>query len=183
MSAPELPIVTDRLTLRAHRADDVAPLQAIYSLPEVARYIPDVPWTMELAEQKVAERQLKNDLNGDSAAMWLVIEIDGEIAGNILFWLTDRENRVAEIGWVLSPAFEGRGIASEAARAMLRHGFEQHGVHRVAARLDARNHASARLAEAIGMQREGQLRQDFFSKGEWVDTVIYGLLANDARKP
>ncbi len=45
--------------------------------------------------------------------------------------------------------------------------------------MDARNHASAKLAAAVGMQREAHLRQDWWVKGEWTDTVIYGVLASD----
>src|SRR5699024_10141769 len=41
------------------------------------------------------------------------------------------------------------------------------------------NTASARLAERVGMHREAQLRQDWWSKGEWTDTVIFAMLASD----
>ncbi len=62
---------------------------------------------------------------------------------------------------------------------MLELGFDHYGLHRVAAQMDARNIASARLAERAGMQREAHLRQDWWSKGEWTDTLIYGALASD----
>src|SRR5699024_7167737 len=84
-----------------------------------------------------------------------------------------------EIGWVVDPGQGGRGLATEAVRAMLDLAFERYGAHRVAAQMDARNTASARLAERVGMHREAQLRQDWWSKGEWTDTVIFAMLARD----
>ena len=53
------------------------------------------------------------------------------------------------------------------------------GLHRVAARMDARNTASARLAERVGMRREAHLREDWWSKGEWTSTLEFGVLARD----
>ena len=47
------------------------------------------------------------------------------------------------------------------------------------AQLDARNTASARLCERLGMTLEAHLRQDWWSKGEWTDTLVYGLLADE----
>jgi RimJ/RimL family protein N-acetyltransferase len=45
--------------------------------------------------------------------------------------------------------------------------------------MDARNTASAKLARRIGMRQEAHLRQDWWSKGEWTDTLIFGMLASD----
>ncbi|MFP3366304.1 GNAT family protein, partial [Pseudoalteromonas sp. SIMBA_148] len=58
-------------------------------------------------------------------------------------------------------------------------GFETSGLHRVVAQMDARNTASARLAEMLGMRREAHHRQDLWSKGERTDTLVYAMLASD----
>jgi len=52
-------------------------------------------------------------------------------------------------------------------------------VHRVVAQMDARNTASARLAARVGMRQEAHFRRDFWSKGEWTDTLVFGLLASE----
>lgn len=179
MNAVTLPIHTDRLTLRPHTLDDAESLQAIYGLPEVARFLLDEPWTADLAATKTAERIPKTDLAGETGALALVIELEGAVIGDVMLWLTDRERGVAEIGWVLDPAHSGHGFAREAASALLDIAFEVAALHRVAAQMDARNEGSAKLAESLGMRREAHLRQDWWSKGEWTDTVIFGLLARD----
>ena len=84
-------------------------------------------------------------------------------------------------GWVLDPDHGGRGFATEAVGAVLGQGFERHRLHRVSAQMGAGNIASAALARRVGMQQEAHLRQDWWSKGEWTDTLIFGMLATDSR--
>ncbi|MBF6213583.1 GNAT family N-acetyltransferase [Nocardia puris] len=179
MSSLELPIKTERLVLRTHEPADAVALQRIYGQPEVARLLLDEPWTPSDAEEKVAARLARTGLDTEEHALALVIEADSVVLGDVALWATDAERGVAEIGWVLDPAAGGRGYAAEAAGAVLRLGFRTYGLHRVTAQMDARNTASARLAERLGMRREAHLRQDWWSKGEWTDTVIYGMLADD----
>src|SRR5690625_2100411 len=177
--APELPISTERLSLRAHRTQDARWLQRIYSQAEVARYLLEEPWTAEDAGRQVEQRLPRTDLYGPTGALGLVIESQHQPVGDVALWLTSREQGVAEIGWVLDPKHQGQGLAAEAVRAILAIGFEHYQLHRVTAEMDARNTASARLAEAVGMQHEGHLRQNWWSKGEWTDTLIYAMLRGD----
>ncbi len=174
-----LPITTQRLRLRAHTPDDAAALQAFYSLPDVARYLLDEPWTVEDAAEKVSERLPKTDLDGAAQALALVIETDGRVIGDVALWFTDSANRVAEIGWVLDPRFGGQGFATEAVQAVVDLAFDRYRCRRVIAQMDSRNSASAKLAERLGMVKEAHHRQDWFSKGEWTDTIIYAMLATD----
>ena len=131
------------------------------------------------ARAKLAKRITWDDLGGPSGAVSLVVEHAGVPVGDVILWLTDRERGVAEIGWALDPRHAGQGFAREAAAALLDLGFETSGLHRVVAQMDARNTASARLAETLGMRREAHHRQDLWSKGEWTDTLVYAMLASD----
>lgn len=174
-----LPFTTDRLTLRAHEGGDAGWLHRIYSRPDVARYLLDDPWSEEDAARHVSERLPKTDLDGDSGALALVVEYRGAPIGDVLLWLTDKERRVAEIGWVLDPTRGGRGFAREAVAEVLRIAFERYRLHRVTAQMDARNAASAKLAAAVGMCQEAHLRQDWWNKGEWTDTLVFAMLRSD----
>lgn len=173
------PLSTDRLVLRPHEPSDVAWLLAVYGRPDVATYLLDEPWTEEVARTKSAERLKRTGLSSPSRALALIVEHEGAPVGEVLLWYTDHERGVAEIGWVLDPAHGGKGFASEAVGAVLDLAFSTPGMHRVAAQMDGRNTASARLAERVGMRREAHLRQDWWNKGEWTDTVVFGLLASD----
>lgn len=174
-----IPLETERLRLRLHEPDDSVWLHRIYSQEGVARYLLDEPWSLEDAARQVKERLRKTDLNGETGALAFVIEHDGTPIGSVLLWLVDSDNRTAEIGWVMDPSFGGRGFAREAAGAVLGLAFDHYKLHRVCARMDARNHASAQLATAVGMKQEAHLRQDWWNKGEWTDTLIFGMLASD----
>lgn len=170
---------TDRLLLRPHDAADASPLQRIYGRPDVSRYLLDDPWSADDAARHVREREAKTDLDGSTGALALVIEQEHAVIGDVQLWYTDRERRVAEIGWVLDPAHGGRGLAAEAVSAVLRFAFDAARLHRVTAQMDARNTASAKLATRVGMLPEAHFRQDWWSKGEWTDTLVFGMLATD----
>ena len=62
---------------------------------------------------------------------------------------------------------------------MLDLGFRHYGMHRIQAQVESRNQASARLCERLGMQQEAHLRRNWLIKGEWTDTLVYGLLAEE----
>lgn len=179
MTHHTFPLRTERLSLRPHEAADAVALQRIYAIPTVARFLLDDPWTAATAAENIAERMPKSDIDGPTGALMLVIERDGVAIGDVQLWLTDAERRVAEIGWVLDPAFGGQGLATEAVRAVLELAFAHYSLHRVTAQMDARNLASAKLAGAVGMRREAHFREDWWSKGEWTDTLVFGVLASD----
>lgn len=67
----------------------------------------------------------------------------------------------------------------EAARTMMELGFAQLGLRRSFLECDPRNRAAIRLAEKLGMKREGHLREHAFIKGEWCDTLYFGMLVSD----
>ena len=173
------PLVTERLRLRLHEADDAAWLHELYSQPDVTRYLLDEPWTAEVTREKLAERLAKTNIDGETGALALVIEHGGVAIGDVALWLTDHEHRQGEIGWVLDPAHGGQGFASEAVRAVLALGFDHYRLHRITAEMDARNSASAALARRVGLRLEAHHVQDWFSKGEWTDTLIFARLASE----
>ncbi|MET3944334.1 GNAT family N-acetyltransferase [Corynebacterium mucifaciens] len=173
------PLATERLRLRPHNADDAEWLHELYSRPDVARYLLDEPWTAEVTHDKLTERLANTDIDGETGALALVIEHDDVPIGDVALWLTDHEHRQGEIGWVLDPAHGGQGFASEAVRAVLALGFDHYRLHRVTAQMDARNSASAALARRVGLRLEAHHVQDWFSKGEWTDTLIFARLASE----
>ena len=173
---------TPRLTLRLHRSSDLDRLVAIHSRPDVARYLLQEPWTLEDGKAQLDRRLRRTDLAEPVGALALVIEREGLLIGTVSVWRTEQERRTVELGWTLDPEHGGAGYASEAVAAGLRLAFGQPDVHRVTAQLDARNTASERLAARVGLRREAHHRQDFWSKGEWTDTLVFAMLADEHRQ-
>ena len=82
-------------------------------------------------------------------------------------------------GKPINPEFHGFGYATEAARGLMAMGFERAGLHRIFARCDARNTASYRVMERLGMRREAHFREHILVKGVWDEELIYALLEGE----
>lgn len=182
-----LPLTTDRLILRAYRESDAEALLPMYSREDVSKFLLGEPWTAEEAKTEIAKRLPRTGLETAERTLALVMEtkdglddLEGSIViGCLSLWHDGDSSEKAEMGWILDPAAGGHGFASEAATAILNVAFDHYNLHRVFAQMDSRNTASAKLATRIGMQEEAHLRQDWWSKGEWTDTLVFGMLKND----
>ncbi|MEO9324444.1 GNAT family protein [Nocardioides sp. C4-1] len=180
-----LPLRTERLVLRPGTPDDVDAVLAYCSRDDVTRYLPFGVLDRDGVEARVERwrADLDREPSADPDRAWmmtLVAELDGAVVGDVMLRVPGGERRtVAELGYVFSPAVAGRGLATEAARAVVDLAFGLFGCHRVHAQLDPRNTASARLLERLGMTHEAHLRRDWWGKGAWSDTAVYGLLREE----
>jgi RimJ/RimL family protein N-acetyltransferase len=180
MLRPHYPIETERLQLRPYRADDLDAFCAIHAYPDVVRYLYFDSPTPEAASVMLEKHSRRVEILREGDKLVLALELrDGAVIGDVsLTWLSE-EHRQGEIGFVLHPDHQGKGLAREAAEAMLQLGFEVLGLHRVLGRLDARNDASAKLLERLGMRREAHIVENEFVKGEWTDELLYAVLARE----
>ena len=179
-TAPTLPLRTERLVLRAAVPSDLSALMGYYGDPLVVRHLLHDVLDEALVAEKLKRFQANTAPSGVGDALSLVIERDGGVIGDVMLRFTFGDPpSVAEVGWVLAPASAGQGYATEAARAVIELGFRHFGLHRIFAQLDARNTSSGRLCERLGMTKEAHFRRDFWSKGEWTDSLHYGLLREE----
>ncbi|HXX19807.1 MAG TPA: GNAT family protein [Candidatus Acidoferrum sp.] len=174
------PIETKRLLLREFRADDEQDIHAYASDPEVVRLMIWGPNTPETTKAFLAG-VLKEQERWPRPAVSLAIELKSErrVIGGIDLRVKDEKNRAADVGYVLARAHWGQGYMVEAARAVLDAAFRQIGLHRVWATCDPRNRASYRVMEKLGMRREAHFCKDAMEKGEWRDTYLYAILAEE----
>jgi RimJ/RimL family protein N-acetyltransferase len=179
--APVYPVRSTRLMLRPLTEADVDDLAEYRSLPEVCRYVPFEPQSAEdlIARMSGAWRRQTLDHEGDSITLGAELVESGKLIGDLMVRWLSAEHSCGEIGYVFSPAYSGRGYAAEAAHAGLHLAFDDFGLHRVIARVDARNMASARLAARLGMRQEAHLRENEWFKGEWTDEIDFAMLAQE----
>jgi RimJ/RimL family protein N-acetyltransferase len=177
---PELPLKTERLVLRPVTPDDAADLHAYYGREDVARYLPFGVQDRTSVEAGI-QRRLRNYREDDPApsALGLMMDLDGRVVGDVVLMFKPPHHSQAEMGWAIHPDLAGRGLATEAVRAMLDLAFGHYGFHRVTAQLDALNTASARMCERIGMRHEATYLRDYWSKGRWTDSLHYAVLASE----
>ncbi|MEV0584625.1 GNAT family protein [Nonomuraea sp. NPDC050310] len=183
MLKPTLPLTTERLVLRAFTPGDLDALYAYSSRPDVARYLYWEPRDLPAAQAALDRNLNRTALNAEGDVLELAVTLrdSGELIGSVLLIWTSQAHQQGEIGYILHPGHHGRGYAPEAARELLRLGFEDLHLHRITGRLDARNTASARVLEKLGMRREAHLIENEFVKGEWVDEAVYAILATEWR--
>ena len=170
-------LVGPRVTLDPLRPDDLEPLFAMQSDPEVCRYLLYEPRSREKVEEVLARDAGAILLEKPGDYLQPVIRDEhGGFAGTLYLELKSVDDRAAEIGWILLPSAQGHGYAAEAASLLLDFCFDQLGLHRVYAELDPRNTASVALCLRLGMRHEGHFVEDMFLKGEWTDTGRYAIL-------
>lgn len=179
MSDPFLPIRTERLVIRAMRADDAAAVHGYRNGRHVEYQSWELPYSMEDAEALVAESAGRG---GPVPGNWtqVAIEMDSEVVGDVGIHLDDGV-RVAKVGYTLREDMQGKGIAREAVRAIVDRLFGNLGVHRIEAEAARENERSIRLLLDLGFTHEGTSRQSAWGKGRWWDGCHFGLLATDPR--
>jgi RimJ/RimL family protein N-acetyltransferase len=172
---------TRRLWLRPLEPGDADALLAYRGRTDVCRYLPFEPMTKQEILARLATDLSRRELTGDAQALTLgaVLKDTGQLIGDVVLFFRSLEHAGGELGYVFHPDVAGEGYATEAAAAVLGLAFEQLRLHRVTARLDARNTASARLAARIGMRQEAYFIRNELFKGEWSDEVVFAILAEE----
>ncbi|MBL0195912.1 MAG: GNAT family N-acetyltransferase [Myxococcales bacterium] len=148
-------VATPRLLLRGFRKGDLDVLAASFGDPESAQFVGGV------VDRRGAWRLLAIGVGLwtlTGTGWWAVEEVaTGELVGTVGAFVRETPSEWIELGWTVVRSRWGQGIASEAARAAASFAFERHAIPRVVAHIDARNTASVRVSEHLGMQYEGEV--------------------------
>ncbi|MGI5147172.1 GNAT family N-acetyltransferase [Plantactinospora sp. CA-294935] len=184
MPLEPLPLRTDRLVLRLFTPDDVDEMYAYQGLPSVARYLYRPPRDRKQCARIIAQvaDATRWERKGDRIVLAVCRRGAPGIVGEVVLTLDNPGAAQAEIGWILHPAHEGRGYATEAARRLAAVAFERLGAHRLFARLDTENTGSVRVCERLGMRREAHLVENDFYAGRWGSEYVYAALADELRR-
>ncbi len=168
---------TERLLLRPFLTSDAEDVYDYARDPEFGRYVLPMPeGTYTPADaQSLVDSGLSADW--DRHPIW-AIEYAGRVIGSINVRVESTHRR-ASIGYGIGRVHWGNGLTTEAARAVVQWTFDTFDVDRVFATADARNLASRRVMEKLGMQHEGTLRQHRVQRDERVDEVYYGVLRDE----
>jgi len=168
---------TERLLIRRFTSEDGEALFEYLSREAVVRYEPYGVFTREQAQAE-AERRA-----GDPNFLAVCLRDSGRLIGNL--YLAPGDFETWELGYVFHDGYQGRGYATEAARAVTDELFESGKARRIVAMCNPENTASWRLLERLGMRREGHLRENiWFCKDSdglpiWKDTYAYAILRSE----
>ncbi|WP_368654213.1 GNAT family N-acetyltransferase [Ornithinibacillus sp. 4-3] len=168
---------TERLVIRPFQYDDLQDVFNIYNNDDICKYLLHDKWTQENMCEEFSPK-LENNLLTEGTPLSLAVVSDAKVIGDLSVWYTGMKDTV-EIGYSFSKEASGKGYATEAVSALVKKLFIDFNVHRIQANLDARNKASQKLCERVGMRKEAHFIQDFWNKGEWTDSIVFGMLASD----
>jgi RimJ/RimL family protein N-acetyltransferase len=166
---------TSRLRLRPYTEADIAELVPLIGTPEVAATTLRIPhpYTEQDAKDFLVLVQHPDKI-------WLAVTLrgDGRQIGGIGLRV-DEQHHNAELGYWLGVPYWGQGYATEAAREMLRCGFETLGLHRTFASHFRHNPASGRILVKLGMRPEGCQREHICKWDHFIDSQLYGILRRE----
>jgi ribosomal-protein-alanine N-acetyltransferase len=166
---------TERLLLRPYNEHDIPELLPLIGTREVAATTLRIayPYTEQDARAFL-------ELAKERDKLWLAITLraDGRQIGGIGLRL-EPQHQHAELGYWLGVPYWGRGYATEAAREVLRYGFEDLGLHRIFATHFKHNPASGTILKKLGMRYEGCQREHLRKWDQFVDSEFYGILRRE----
>lgn len=171
---------TERLILRAFRPEDAGSVLRNWASDD------EVQWMYGEPSYKTIEevRELLDIYIGKSQSgyyyRWAVIlKETGECIGQAAYFLVDSGNHFAEIEYCIGAAFQGRGYATEATKAVIDYGFDKIGLNKVQICVRPSNISSKRVIEKCGFKLDGVLRDFFCRDGGYEDRMYYSLLRSE----
>lgn len=170
-------LITERLILREFEEQDWRPILAYQSDPLYMRY---TPWTRRTEEDVRRFIHMfmhwRDEQPRRKFQLAIVLRSNGKLIGNCGIRGSSQRSWEAEIGYELDNHYWGQNYTTEAAKALLKFGFNELQLHRVWAYCIADNVASARVMEKAGMRFEGRLYENEWMKERWWDTLLYAVL-------
>ncbi|MEK5205461.1 MULTISPECIES: GNAT family protein [Psychrobacillus] len=170
---------TEHLILRKVTKEDIEDMYLYGSDEEVSKY---VTWNTHetIADTKGFVEFVLNKYENKQVSPWgIEYKENGKFIGTIDFVWWQPNHKIAEIGYVISKDYWGKGLTTEVAKELVKFGFEEMDLVRVQARCDVENIASARVMEKAGMNFEGIIRKGIFVKGEHRDLKMYSILKEE----
>ncbi len=145
------------------------PLEQWLGGTESIRTVDDIKAPISDGLQRFAEG------TGLMAGVWH----QGHLAGLVMLNSIDQLHRRTNLTYWLGSRFWGKGIMTQACRAIIDYAFGELKLNRAAILVDPRNQKSERVAQRLGLEREGLLRQYLFVNGDFADMISYSILADE----
>jgi RimJ/RimL family protein N-acetyltransferase len=179
-----LQIKTNRLQLSVMKTEDFNHFRMLQQDPLLMKYIGPILNDSELLEKFKNRIKPFNAPYSEQEGHWVTLNIhlrgNNHFVGSIGLNLCSFENSRFEIGYLALTHYSGNGYITEASKALLDFLFTDVQAKKVVAHCAIDNIASWKVMEKIGLQREGELKSDFFINSTWYDSCAYGLVNSQA---
>jgi len=167
---------TERLLLKQINDEDIHQLFELRSDKEVMKYIPRKPaQTIEDARQLILH--FDEVVHNNEKITWgIFLKETVQLIGTIGYVNIYKDNYRAEIGYLLNPKFQGKGMMTEALKRVIEYGFNDLKFHSIEAIVHPENNGSSKLLENNQFKKEAYLKDNQFFDGKFIDSVIYSRI-------
>lgn len=173
-------IETERLILRRFEYSDNEAMRKYWISDEKIQSLYSEPVYSTEEEVKGLLDKYIGSYEKEDYYRWAVIDKETkECIGQIAYFLVDSKNHFAEIEYCIGSAFQCKGLATEAAKAVIAYGFEKMNLHKVQICTKTINAASKRVIEKCGFTYEGTLRDYFYMNGTYVGRLYFSILRSE----
>lgn len=173
-------IETNRLILRPFAHTDSVSMLKNWIADERVQFMYAEPvYTTEPEVKELLDKYI-GSYEKEDYYRWAIMEKEsGECIGQIAYFLVDSKNHFAEIEYCIGVAFQRKGYATEAAKAVIHYGFEQIRLHKVQICVRPNNTPSKQVIEKCGFTYEGTLRDYFYMNGGYEGRMYYSILREE----
>ena len=167
---------SERLLLRQITPADVKEIFELRSDKDTMKYIPR-PLCVTHEDALALIHMMQQKIETNEGINWAItLKNDDKLIGFIGHYRIQWEHFRSEIGYMVSPDYNGKGITTEAIKLLVDYGFNDMKMHSLEAVIDPENTASARVLVKNGFVKEAHFIENEFFDGKFLDSVIYSLV-------
>lgn len=173
---------TERLLLRRVAESDYPEIMELRGNPETMKYIPR-PLVKTKEDAINHFKMIDKKIESNEGINWAItLKGNPKLIGIIGHYRIQPENYRCEIGYMILPENNGKGIVTEAIKVVLKYGFDDLQMHSIEAVIDPENTASERVLQKNGFVKEAHLIENEFAEGKFWDSVIYSILKRNFKR-
>ncbi len=167
---------TDRLLLRNICMNDQQAVYMLRSNPEVMKYVPR-PLVKTLEDAKAHIEKIQLTIEKKEGINWVIADrTTTKFIGIIGLFRVVKEDYRSEVGYMMLPEWQQKGIMNEALQKVIDYGFNEMRLHSIEAIIDGNNVASSKLLEKNKFRKEAEFKENCFFEGKFLDSTVYSLV-------
>jgi ribosomal-protein-alanine N-acetyltransferase len=176
----QFPILeTERFVLRQLTQNDSIEIFQYFSLDEVTKFYDLESFTNIEQAEELIQKWNQRFVRSQAIRWGITLKSENRVIGTCGFHGWMKNHYKAEIGYELTPKYWRQGFMTEVIEKIIEYGFNYLGLNRIEAFVEPENTGSRKVLEKIGLREEGTLKEHFYLRNRFVDTVIYALLKKD----
>ncbi|MEC3884999.1 GNAT family N-acetyltransferase [Halobacillus sp. HZG1] len=171
----------EKIKLRELKTSDAPSLFQFMSRQDTMKYITPCP-VLSLEEMEAYIEERLDGFHKQEEIPWVIEDERGKCVGLFRFHKLNHWHRKAEMGAVIHPDYQKKGVMTQVLLTLLPYGLDSLNLNRIVGDIFAGNEGSRRLLNKFGFREEGVLRETDFDGESFQDTVVFSMLKREYEK-